>query len=214
MEMIYQLNATAFYVFTPKETSLFINCGKKEQEKSLIIGYNIINMEPGCRASLNHHIFSSGIEIEEITTVKQTRLHLHLKEIAEISEHEEKAFIKILKEERAIGTKRINIIDVKRKYHLKTIQKHHGFLAKLFGSVTSIIIVTLVIIIGLWLMKRCRNMRNKRSDKNDTFIQMSNLIPPHENESISTVNTTLSNEATTTKSGETFQITMLIVTLL
>ena len=47
-EVIIQLNSTSFYTYTTNQTDLFINCPKNKQEKNRIIGFNIINLQPGC----------------------------------------------------------------------------------------------------------------------------------------------------------------------
>ena len=64
-EVIIQINSTTFYVFVPNTTDIFVTCPERIQEKRKLTGFNIETLIPGCRAALNHHVFSSGILIEE-----------------------------------------------------------------------------------------------------------------------------------------------------
>ena len=150
-EKIYQLNSTSFYTYTPTLTTLFVNCEKGKQEKYEIEAYNIIQLKPGCKASINKHIFSSGIEIEQATNIKQTNIKLHLKEILDITEDEEEDFIKLLEEEQTIGTKPVTIIDVKKKYDLHILSKKNHFITKLFGAISTIITIVILIFIGKYI---------------------------------------------------------------
>ena len=88
-EVIIQLNSTAFYTYTPKQTDLFVNCPEQKQEKDRIIGFNILTLKSGCRASLDKHVFSSGIEIEESIVLKQNTLNLNLKDLFELKGQQE-----------------------------------------------------------------------------------------------------------------------------
>ena len=94
---------------------------------------------PGCRAALNHHVFSSGILIEEEINLKQNNLHLNLIELINVENLEEKELIELIKEEQAISTKPLEIVDVEKKYKLKRIQKHNKLYGTLFGSFSTII---------------------------------------------------------------------------
>ena len=116
---------------------------------------------PGCRAALNHHVFSSGILIEEEINLKQNNLHLNLIELINVENLEEKELIELIKEEQAISTKPLEIVDVEKKYKLKRIQKHNKLYGTLFGSFSTIITFVILIIIGI-LIFRC--VRKKTSN--------------------------------------------------
>ena len=77
-EIIIQLNSTTFYTYLPNNTDLFVNCPEDKQQKRRLTGFNIITLEAGCRASLEKHVFTSGIEVEEEIVLKQNALNLHL----------------------------------------------------------------------------------------------------------------------------------------
>ena len=177
-ETIYQLNSTSFYVFTPTKTTLTINCREKTVEKHEIQNYLIISLEPGCRASLNKHIFSAGIEIEEGISIRTTQLHLRLTELVNIKEEDEKEFLTLLKDEQAIGNKPINIVDVKKKYELKVLSKHHNLMTNLFGSLTSIALFAIAIYILIWLYKRYRKTNKKENGNTYISAQYRMSHPP------------------------------------
>ena len=126
----------------------------QDQEKREINAFNLITLEPGCRAAINEHVFSSGIELEEEMTLKQNDLHLQLTDLIEIETHEEKYFLELLKQEQAISKNPIDIIDVKKKYHLKLIQKKNNLVGKIFGS-TSLVMIIFIIIISFVMMRKC-----------------------------------------------------------
>ena len=98
-EIIIQLNSTTFYTYTPNQTDLFVNCPEQKQEKDRIIGFNIITLKAGCRASLDKHVFSSGIEIEESIVLKQNTLNLNLKGLVRLEGQQENEFLQLIKEE-------------------------------------------------------------------------------------------------------------------
>ena len=118
-EVIIQLNSTSFYTYTPNQTDLFINCPETKQEKLRISGFNIINLKRVCRSSLNRHVFTSGIEIEENNILKQNNLNLHLNDLIKVQEYEENEFLQLIKEEQHKTRKAVNIVDVRKKFHLK-----------------------------------------------------------------------------------------------
>ena len=122
-EVIIQINSTTFYVFVPNTTDIFVTCPERIQEKRKLTGFNIVTLIPGCRAALNHHVFSSGILIEEKIDLKQNNLHLNLNDLFDIGKMEESELISLIREEQKISTKPLEIIDVEKKYQLKRIQK-------------------------------------------------------------------------------------------
>ena len=103
--MIIQINSTTFYVFSPNTTDVFVTCPERIQEKRKLKGFNIVTLIPGCRAALNHHVFSSGILVEENIDLKQNNLHLNLMELSNIENLEEKELLDLIKEEQTIYKK-------------------------------------------------------------------------------------------------------------
>ena len=95
-EIIIQLNSTTFYTYTPNQTDFFVNCPEQKQEKDRIKGFNIISLKAGCRAALERHVFSSGIEIEESIILKQNSLNLNLKDLLKLEDQQEEEFLKLI----------------------------------------------------------------------------------------------------------------------
>ena len=170
-EVIIQINSTTFYVFSPNTTDVFVTCPERVQEKRKLKGFNIVTLIPGCRAALNHHVFSSGILVEENIDLKQNNLHLNLMELSNIDDLEEKELIDLIKEEQTISTKPLQIVDVEKKYKLRRIQKRNKFFGTLFGSFSSIITFVILIIIGV-LVYRCirKKAEHENHGKGDTFV--------------------------------------------
>ena len=153
-EVIIQLNSTSFYTYAPNQTDLFINCPKNKQEKNRIVGFNIINLKPGCRCSINQHVFTSGIEVEEDIILKQNNLNLHLKDLIKVQEYEESAFIELIKEEQENSNKPIDIVDVRKKFHLKQLAKKSR-INTIFGTTSSVITLAVLVVSGILLYKFC-----------------------------------------------------------
>ena len=190
-EVIIQINSTTFYVFTPNSTDMFITCPERIQEKQKLKGFNIVTLIPGCRAALNHHVFSSGILIEEQIDLKQTNLHLNLMELINVEDLEEAELVDLIKEEQAISTKPLEIVDVEKKYKLRRIQKKNKFYGTLFGSFSSIITLITFIIIAILIYRCIRKKTNHTNHpchgRGETFI---NYTAPDKIQLTSTPNTT------------------------
>ena len=188
-EVIIQINSTTFYVFSPNTTDVFVTCPERVQEKRKLKGFNIVTLIPGCRAALNHHVFSSGILVEENIYLKQNNLHLNLMELSNIENIEEKELLDLIKEEQTISTKPLQIVDVEKKYKLRRIQKRNKFFGTLFGSFSSIITFVILIIIGV-LVYRCVRKRAEHGShgKGDTFVSYNTT--PDKFKLTSTPNTT------------------------
>ena len=154
-EVIIQLNSTSFYIYSPNHTDISISCPPKGQIKENLEGFNIVTLSPGCRANINRHVFTSGIEVEETIKLKQTTLDLHLKELMEISSSEEKELLQLIKEETLINEKPINIVDIKKKYNLHILKKRNNLYGTLFGSVSSVTTMIIFIVAGWIIYKRC-----------------------------------------------------------
>ena len=153
-EVIIQLNSTSFYTYTPNQTDLFINCPEDKHEKLRIKGFNIISLKPGCRSSLNRHVFTSGIEIEEEIILKQNNLNLHLTDIIKVQEYEENEFLQLIKEEQQRTRKPVDIVDVRKKFHLKQLQKKSK-INTIFGTTSSIVTLIILIVTAFLLYKFC-----------------------------------------------------------
>ena len=170
-EVIIQINSTTFYVFVPNTTDIFVTCPERIQEKRKLAGFNIVTLIPGCRAALNHHVFSSGILIEEKIDLKQNNLHLNLNELFDIGKMEESELISLIKEEQKISTKPLEIIDVEKKYQLKRIQKRSKTFGTIFGSLSSLITLIVFIIIGILIYRCIRDKRyQSKENRGNTFI--------------------------------------------
>ena len=179
-EVIRQLNSTSFYTYTPNQTDLFINFHGSKQEKIRIDGFNIINLNPGYRSSLNQHVFTSGVEIEENIILKQNNLNLHLRDLINVQDYEEKEFLKLIKEEQDKTRKPINIVDVSKKFHLKQLSKKSK-LNTIFGT-TSTIVTLIILLIGAIILQRFCMKKYRRAQNNVShFKRISERVIFHEN---------------------------------
>ena len=139
-----------------------------------INGFNIINLKPGCRSSLSQHVFTSGIEIEENIILKQNNLSLHLKDLIQVQEYEENEFLELIKEEQENTKKPVDIVDVRKKFHLKQLAKKSK-INTIFGSTTSIITLAVLVIGGIILYKICM----KKSRQPSKIINHFNRMEEH-----------------------------------
>ena len=129
-----------------------------------IRGFNIINLKPGCRSSLNRHVFTSGIEIEENIILKQNNLNLHLNDLIKVQQYEENEFLQLIKEEQHRTQKAVDIVDVRKKFHLKQLQKKSK-INTIFGTTSSVVTMVILVITGILLYKFClRNSHRQQSN--------------------------------------------------
>ena len=179
-EVIIQLNSTSFYTYTPNQTDLFINCHGSKQEKIRIDGFNIISLTPGCRSSLNQHVFTSGVEIEENIILKQNNLNLHLRDLINVQDFEEREFLKLIEEEQDKTRKPIDIVDVSKKFHLKQLSKKSK-LNTIFGT-SSTIVTLIILLIGAIILHRFCMKKYRRTQNNvGHFNRISERVIYHEN---------------------------------
>ena len=137
---------------------------------------------------MNHHVFSSGILIEEDIDLKQNDLQLNLVELINIEDADEKELIDLMKEEQKISSKPLDIVDVEKKYKLKRIQKKNKFFGTLFGSFSSVLTMVVIIIIGI-LTYRCVRNKTKPTDSRGNALISFNTTPDRK-QLTSTPNTT------------------------
>ena len=161
-EVIIQLNSTSFYTYTPNDTDLFINCPEAKQEKTIVNGFNIINLKPGCRSSLNRHVFTSGIEIEEDIILKQNNLNLHLRDLIKMQAYEENEFLQLIKEEQQKTRKPVDIVDIRKKFHLKQLQKKNK-INTIFGGASSAVTLIILVVLVILLYKFCTKNRRQNN---------------------------------------------------
>ena len=178
--MIIQLNSTSFYTYTPNQTDLFINCHGSKQEKIRIDGFNIISLTPGCRSSLNQHVFTSGVEIEENIILKQNNLNLHLRDLINVQDFEEREFLKLIEEEQDKTRKPIDIVDVSKKFHLKQLSKKSK-LNTIFGTSSTIVTLIILLIGAIILHRFCRKKYRRAQNNVSHFNRISERVIFHEN---------------------------------
>ena len=109
----------------------------------------MITLEPGCRGSIQNHIFSPQVHYETKANVKQVDMKFNLKELLDIEKEDEIYLEELLIEEMAIGQKPAPITDVMKKYHLNIIKKHHHWSFGVIGTTIAIIIFILSFVICL-----------------------------------------------------------------
>ena len=87
------------------------------------------------------------------------KVNINLQEILGIGQEEEKALIKLLKEKQTIGHQPVKIVDAKRKYNLKLLEKHSTTAGKVLGS-KSVVVIIAIAIIATGMLKRRYNRKN------------------------------------------------------
>ena len=73
--------------------------------------------------------------------IKTDNLHLELKDLISERNYVENEFLEPLKEEQKIARGPLRIIDVKSKYHLKTLKKQGHIFGKIFGSSGTVVTI-------------------------------------------------------------------------
>ena len=172
--MIIQLNNTTFYTHTPNLTDLFIHCPEKSQKKRRIDGFNNITVKTGCRANLNKHVFTSGIEVEETIILKQDNLYLHLIDILEVEIEEENKFLELIEDEQQRTRKPVDIVDVQKKFHFKMLQKKNGLFQNILGSASGITTLVVLLVVAVLLYIFCVKKRG-REGQSTTFYYFDTL---------------------------------------
>ena len=109
-------------------------------------------------------MFTSGIEIEESIILKQNNLNLHLNDLIKVQEYEENEFLQLIKEEQHRTRKAVNIVDVRKKFHLKQLQKKSK-INTIFGTTSSVVTLVILVITGILLYKFClKSLRRKQNN--------------------------------------------------
>ncbi len=98
--------------------------------------------------------------------IKQNELNLHLKDLIGIEEDDENEFIKLMKEEQSRDQKPIDIVDIKKKFHLKILTKKSKLYNTVFGSMSGLTTLIITIIIGI-LLYRCSKRKRKQTTPNE-----------------------------------------------
>ena len=173
-EMVHQINTTSFYVYIPKSTIMYVTCSNKQQEeKHEIWGYSIITLKPGCKASIQEHIFSAGIKVEERTSLKYMNININLRDLLKIGRQEEAELLEVIHQEGMLGNQPAKITAVKKKYNLRKLQKHNRINSEIFVSTYSIIVIAIIIIAAIMIRRRCT--RNRITNP---VIRMNELTSP------------------------------------
>ena len=86
--------------------------------------------------------------------MKQNNLNLHLKDLIRVEEYEENEFLQLIREEQRKTRKPVNIIDVRKKFHLKQLQKKSK-INTIFGTTSSIVTLVILVITAILLYKFC-----------------------------------------------------------
>ena len=169
-EIIIQLNSTTFYTYTPNQTDLFTNCPEEKQDKNRITGFNIITLKPGCRASLDKHVFSSGIEIEEAITLKQNNMNLNIKDLVKLEGQQEDEFIQLIKEEQRNSKMPVKIVDVTRKYHLQLLKKKGNLHTGILSTGLSMTTIIILVVVAVLVHRACRKKSTQNPPATNTIF--------------------------------------------
>ena len=81
-------------------------------------------------------------------------LNLHLTDIIKVQEYEENEFLQLIKEEQQRTRKPVDIVDVRKKFHLKQLQKKSK-INTIFGTTSSIVTLIILIVTAFLLYKFC-----------------------------------------------------------
>ena len=83
-----------------------------------------------------------------------------------LQEYEENEFLQLIKEEQHRTRKSVDIVDARKKFHLKQLQKKSKINA-IFGTTSSIVTLVILVITGILLNNFC--LRSSRRQQNSTF---------------------------------------------
>ena len=203
-EVIIQLNSTTFYTYSPNDTDLFINCPEQKQDKNRIIGFNIITLKKGCRASMMRHVFTSGIEVEETIVLNKNNLNLHLKDIVKkMDDNQEDEFLQLIKEEQLKSRKPVKIVDVTRKFHLRLLKKKGTLYGSILGGGTSLITIIIIIITIVLIYKFC--VKKGSQAPSNTFCRFDTQTERIDLPMLPSASSILTTASTTTTNEETVQ---------
>ena len=86
--------------------------------------------------------------------MKQNNLNLHLKDLIKVQEYEENEFLQLIEEETKRSRKPVDIVDVRKKFHLRQLAKKSK-INTIFGTSTSIVTIIILIIAAILLYKFC-----------------------------------------------------------
>ena len=122
--------------------------------------------------------------------MKQTNLQLNLLELIKVEDLEEAELVELIKEEQAISTKPLEIVDVEKKYKLRRIQKKNKFYGTLFGFFSSVITFVALIIIVIFVYRCVRKETNHTQMDHGRGETSINYTAPDRIQLTSTPNTT------------------------
>ena len=72
-----------------------------------------------------------------------------------------------------INEKPIDIVDIKKKYHLKMLQKRHNILGTIWSLMSGITTLFIPIIVGWFIYKKC--LKKSRRHETNTFCHYDNI---------------------------------------
>jgi len=160
-EKVYQINATSFFIYSPKKTQLHASCEDgTQQTKHEIHHYNIVKLAQGCTASTKDHLVSVGISLTEEISMKRMRIDLNLTNLVNLEKDQQAEFIRLLAEQPTDIKKEIPMSDILRKFNLKILSKNH-LKGTIIGSTATF--VTLIIIATAclcWGRRKYQQLKN------------------------------------------------------
>ena len=150
------------------------------------------------------HVFTSGIEVEETSVLKQNNLNLHLKDIVKkMDDNQEDEFLQLIKEEQLKSRKPVKIVDVTRKFHLRLLKKKGTLYGSILGGGTSLITIIIIIITIVLIYKFC--VKKGSQAPSNTFCRFDTQTERIDLPMLPSASSILITASTTTTNEETVQ---------
>ena len=190
-EFVIQTGQRKFYIYTPKQSDLFITCdspssnangvGGKMKEKYTITDYVEITMSELCRGALPNHVFYTGTDITSEFEMNLESISMNLTELFEDNIMNEQSLVELMEEKSSTGGK-MNIRDIRKSYDLTKITYHQKKINMWLYCALSIIGLIALVGIGCKFKNKLPGMsREKKGSAVNTYISMSKIDTDAEN---------------------------------
>ena len=149
-EYVKQLNQTTFLIFAPKPTLLEVNCNFGFHQSNWVNQTVIVNMQNGCKGSIENYIFSTPIQISETVEVKLTGKIFEILPMMKLDDKEMEMLEDIIESSKITGIEKIKVRNIKKLFDLRILKRTHkttSIVMKILSSATAFVITMLIIYI-------------------------------------------------------------------
>ena len=156
-EYVKQLNQTTFLIFAPKPTLLEVNCNFGFHQSNWVNQTVIVNMQNGCKGSIENYIFSTPIQISETVEVKLTGKIFEILPMMKLDDKEMEMLEDIIESSKITGIEKIKVRNIKKLFDLRILKRTHkttSIVMKILSSATAFVITMLIIYIIYKTTKR------------------------------------------------------------